>query len=795
MLKQYLKLIFRDLFRRKWFSIINILGIALGFTVCILTLFYVYTEHNFDRYISGVENKYRIVWGTSEDVQAILPYVFKEKLKSQLPEKSEVCLVSPLSNQYLSYRTHNYKFENVLFSDIGFRSMFSLSMLQGDTTNLLNAPFQVLLSEEAARKIFGEKDPLNQVLRFWMRDFTVVGVFNDLPSTSSQKADVVISDLSWKEFSPGNLTSWGNKSCDYYLSLPANTNMAELQHTIKELYLSSDPGFDGLPDDFMTQISFALEPVTDIHLKSGHVHWDEDKNKGNLGMVTAFILIGVLILLMAGFNYVNLSSAYFQTKNTLSGIQKVMGASTRNLITYIFTQTFVIVLSGFALSLLFVQLVLSVFNQVVIREMTFSLLFSPAILGILLFLVSFIVVLSGLFPAISFVGGAPVFTLKGGNKPENSGFGFSIRKILVVAQFVISIVLISGIITMSRQIRLMSNQKLGFNAEQLIETEFRINKENFELFRNQLASIPGVVEVAAASNTPGEYINNENPFRLSSESKDRNRDGASVVGITPNYFDLMQITLLEGSRFTLTDEKQNVAVLSQTAVAMLGLLHPVGKRINLSITGKDYLVLGVVEDVQYRSLRESSKPVIYLPDFSNYNNVVIRLRKGNHVETIDKIEKAWHSISPDRPFDFRFFDNKIQSYYAYEISALNLLNVLVVISIIISSLGILGLITEIAFQRTKEIGIRKVNGAKISEILTMLNKDFVKWVAIAFVIATPIAYYAMHKWLENFAYKTTLSWWIFALAGLLALGIALLTVSWQSWRAATRNPVEALRYE
>jgi putative ABC transport system permease protein len=378
-------------------------------------------------------------------------------------------------------------------------------------------------------------------------------------------------------------------------------------------------------------------------------------------------------------------------------------------------------------------------------------------------------------------------------KARNTNFSF--RKVLVIAQFVISMALVSGVLIMGRQIRMMSVQKLGFNAEQLMEMNFDIDKTKFELFKNQLKNLPGVVAVSAASNTPAEYINNENPFRLSGETDEKNREGASVVGVTPNYFDVLQISMLEGVPFTEAMEKQNMAILSKTAADMLGLLNPLGERVHLSMNRKDYTIVGIVDDVQYRSLRETPKPVVYLPDFYTYNKAVVRLGKGNHVETLAAVKTAWHSISPDVPFEFRFFDTKLQQNYEYEISTMHLLNILVIISILISSLGIFGLIMEIAVQRTKEIGVRKVNGAKISEVMAMLNRDFVKWVAIAFVIATPIAYYAMNKWLENFAYKTSLSWWIFALSGILALGIALLTVSWQSWRAATRNPVEALRYE
>ena len=411
MLKQYFKLIFRNLLQRKSFSIINIFGIALGFAVSILTLLYVFTEYKFDRHIPGVANKYRIIWRPSDDRNAILPYVFRGKLESQLPEKTQICLVNSIGKQYLSHNKEDYSFESILSSDSGFKSMFGLSILQGDTANLLNAPLQVLLSEQAAEKIFGDENPVTQTVQLWMQDFIITGVFKDLPPTSFQKADAIISASSWKTLSPGNLTSWGNKSYDYFLSLPSNTNIIELQKKIKDLYLNSDPGFGGITDDIRSMISFELEPITDIHLKSDHVLWDDDKNKGNLSMVKAFICIGMLILLMAGFNYINLSSAYFQTKNTFSGMQKLLGANIRNLAGYIFLQTFVVVTIGFVLSLLSVKLVLPFFNHIVSRHISFSFLFSPAIGGILFIVILFMIIFAGFSPAVSFARGNPVFTL------------------------------------------------------------------------------------------------------------------------------------------------------------------------------------------------------------------------------------------------------------------------------------------------------------------------------------------------------------------------------------------------
>jgi putative ABC transport system permease protein len=285
---------------------------------------------------------------------------------------------------------------------------------------MLDAPLQMILSEHAARNIFGNQNPMNQTVRMWLKDFTVTGVFRDLPETSHQRADVVISVLSWKSFSPRNLTSWGNKSYDYYLSLAPNANITQLQDKIKTIYLDSDPGFKDASAATKSAMHFELEPITDIYLKSGHVLWDDDKNKGNMSMVIAFVIIGLLILLMAAFNYINLSTAYFQTKNTFSGIQKVLGANAGHLVQYIFMQTSVMVASGFLLSLFLVKLFLPYFNLIIARQISFLLLLTPDILGFVLLILLVMTLLSGLYPAIRFASESPVFALKRKSQRTNS---------------------------------------------------------------------------------------------------------------------------------------------------------------------------------------------------------------------------------------------------------------------------------------------------------------------------------------------------------------------------------------
>ena len=799
MVRNYFRLIFRNLTKRIGFTLINVLGLSMAFAVCFIVLVYAYTEFSYDKQIPDFKNKYRITICKSNEQMANLPYNLKEFLEPQLPQGSELAVVSTNSSftsdeVLISYNQNFYKIKNSILADNRILTMLGISLSDGSADCSPDSPNQILISQNTSQTIFGNKNAIGRLLKLGKLDYTVSGVFKELPANTHLAIELItLRPLDW-QFNYDQQNSWGYNMFDYYLRLPELSNVKNIESAIRNIYLSANPSFKNASEKEKAEIIFKLEPIADIHLHSSQIKWDNNKIKGSMELVIVFIVVGILILLMAVFNYINLSIAFFQTKNTFSGNLKVFGASSCHLNSYIYLQTTLVVLFGIIGSLVIVRVLLPLFNTLVSRQLSFNLLLNPIVIGFSLLIIFFIIFLAGLYPAYRFSRQTPVNAFKRILIVETSYSKYFFRKIMVVSQFTISISLLITILFMGRQIRLMSQQNLGFNSDQLIEIKSFVRKNDFNLLKSRLEHVSNVASVSIANYTPGSYIADGFPLRLSNASKDTGIDGSTIVQINWNYFDVMKIKQLQGETISSTMEDKNIVFLSKTAAEKLGMLNPIGEKIYYSGNFKDYLVAGVVDDVQYRSFREMPKPILYsLGIFGG--SPVLRLIKGDHVKTIADIKEVWNSIFPDRMFDFSFFDSKLQSNYQNEINTHQLLNMLMIISLVIALMGIYGLIMEIAIQRTKEVGIRKVNGAKISEILTLLTKDFGIWVIIAFVIATPISWYIMHKWLESFAYKTDLSWWIFALAGLLALIIALITVSWQSWKAATRNPVEALRYE
>ncbi len=796
----YLKLIVRNLIKRKSFSLINIFGLALALAVCLIAMLFVFTEWSFDKHIPDVTHKYRITLCKSNEQQANLPYNLKEILEPQLPKGSELAVVSTTGGIFadevsLFYNQNFYRINKIVTADNHFFPMLGIKLLQGTVDYGKHSAHQMLLSQKTAHTIFGNQNAIGQLVQMAKADYTIVGVFNDLPENTHISLQLILlRPADWK-FTFDEANSWGYEMFDYYLKLPQSVNVADVEANIQRIYLASHPNYINANAAEKAKVKIKLQPITDIHLHSSDLIFDNNKNKGSADFVFVFIIIALLILLMAAFNYINLSTAYFQTKNAFSANLKVFGATSTQLYQYIYIQTSGIVIMGFIVAISFVKLLLPLFNEVFSRQIDFQLFLNPMIAGFSILILFLFILLAGLYPAIRFTRLTPADAFKKNSLTGLSTFGLYVRKSLVVAQFAVSITLIIVIIAMNRQIKMMSTQKLGFDTDQLMEINTSVSKQEFSLLKSRLESVSSVADVSITNISPGSYIEDGFKLSLSSNPTSKNIDGATNIRVESNYFDVMGIKQLQGDRIKNRAEGDTGVILSKAAVNLLGLNNAIGEKVFYSANMKTYAVIAVVEDVQYRNLHISPRPIIYTLNMKYGGNPVIRLIKGDHSKTLTDVRYVWKLLFPDRPFEFSFFDEKMENNYRKEINSFQLLSLLMLISIIIAVMGILGLITEMAVQRTKEIGIRKVNGARTSEVMAMLNKDFVIWVVIAFVIATPIGYYAMHKWLQNFAYKTELSWWIFALAGLMALGIALLTVSWQSWKAANSNPVEALRNE
>jgi putative ABC transport system permease protein len=772
---------------------INILGLGIGLSVVLLIGLYLKTELSFDKHINNHQNKYRLLKDIEGIRGSIFPNIAGSFIQNNIAGIQSFCMVD---SEHGDVKVGNNQFmiDDVLVSDESFPGMFNLQIIEGASSNLLAAPNTCIVSESTATKLYGNESAIGQTITFYSTyECTVSAVYADMPASTHIKCGMVVSRESWRAITwrKHYFESWGQQGTNFYVTLDKNVQTESVEYAISNAIAENAPWFRN--DEDKAKLSIQLQALEDIHLHSSDVQWDSDIVKNNLTTIKAFGLVMVLVLLLACFNYVNLSTATSDSSIKITSVLSALGAKRKQVFLFSIVQTAIAITLAFLLAFLNVSLVLPYFEQLVNIELgTIQSFFNELILYSL-FLFAVIMALTGIYPALSFSSNLSKKIMGRKMKISASTSSFSIRSVLVTAQFVMAIFLLVSIFCVWQQVTLLTSKELGFNKEQLVEIQFHKDKNEYELFSQELMKLANVSSVTAASNMPCEYINNENTlFHVGADNT--NPPNGCMVGVESNYFEMMGTRILKGEGFQSKQIANNDYVLvNETAARLLELDDPIG--VKLKLMGKEYTVKGMVEDVQYRTLHEPSKPVLYSSNYSVYRKMAIKLKPGNHAETLGQIENIWKEHYPNTTMQLSFFDAKLQQNYKTEISQLKLFNILALIGGFIVVLGLIGLVHYMTEQKNKEIGIRKVNGAKISEILAMLNKDFVKWVAIAFVSACPIAWYAMDKWLNNFAYKTELSWWIFAVAGLTALGIAMFTVSLQSWKAARRNPVEALRYE
>jgi len=792
----HIKSVLRIMSADKRQHIINITGLTIGLSVMLLISLYLKTELSFDKHIANHENKYRLVKKMKEDRVAIFPYIAGAKFQSVLPDLLSLCMVD---NEYPQFLVNEQpiKLDNALTSDSSFINMFDLQITEGSSSSLLNEPNTCIISESTAYKLFGKASPIGKKIRHvYNGELTVSAVYKDIPNTTHLKVDLIQSRSTWNslEWKKRYFNDWGNQGTNIYVALNSNSSIDDIQEKLTQIIFKEAPWFgDRISDEALNNFKISLQAMPDIHLKSSDIQWDSAIVKNNSATLRAFAIVMILVILMASFNYINLSTASSGNKFKTSGLLQSLGAKKGQIFKFFFIQTIITGATAVMLSYIVSWIALPYFQQVLNIKLSFAEMFDPAFLLLTLGIVAVIICLSGIYPAFYFTKSNPASNLKDNLRVHKKEKVFSLRSTLVTTQFVVSIFLMVAISGISKQIKLVTTQELGFNKDQLIEIPFYKNKKQYQTFAQEVKQLSFVESVTAASNMPCEYINNENGIRLVGGDINENISGC-IVGVESNYLKTMGNSLIDGRWFkeNYKSEKNNVLV-NESTVKLLNLTDPIGKIVKLM--GKDYSIIGIINDTQYRTLHEPAKPVLYSSDYSNYRKVAIRIIPGNHIQAIEKIKEVWDNLFPGQLMDFNFFDQKIQDNYKTEVSQLNLFNILVAIGVTILLLGLLGLIWFMTENRKKEIGIRKVNGASISEILSMLNKDFIKWGLIAFIIACPLSYLALKYWLQNYAYKTELSWWIFATAGATALGLAVITVTWQSWKAATRNPVEALRYE
>ncbi len=793
MIKNYFITAIRNLIKQRYFTSINIFGLAFGIAASVLIFLWVNNETSYDRFHVNCTNIHRLTADAAIGGQrfniCFAPSPAAKELADKCPEVEMATRTTGYFDIVFKYNENFYKEKKVISADSVFFKMFSFPFIEGNPQNPYTSQNSVVMTRSTAKKYFGDEKALGKVIFSNGTDpLTVSAVVEDIPSNSHMKFNMAIY-LSRED-------NWGNFNRITYVLLKDDFSRTNLEKSIDEMeeiiVNQLTTGFGMTSDQFRSSgnyLKMGIQPLKSIHLESKL--YGELEPAGSKTMVIFFSIIAILILLIASINYMNLSTAYYDNRRLEVGIRKANGATKGRLIMQFLSESIIISLAAFVLGIILIKLFTPVFNNslnINIEEGIYSQWYFSLLVLAMVIVLGFI---SGIYPATYL---SRFNTIPSQQKMLNSSISKSlnIRTVLVVFQFTITIIVISSTFLIKKQVDFLLNKELGFNEEKLVVIEGANGLgENKDIFENELKQNPLIKNLSYSDVHPGANYQNITGYNVEGYPADQ-QFVLKTIQADDGYFETYEMEIVQGRNFSETD---NICIiLNEKAVDLLKLNEPINTNINSN--GQFYPVIGVVKNFFHDPLNVTLDPIIIIKNPNRYYNyLTIRLSEGNTKDAINYINKKWDEYSGNKPFEYFFLDNKIESAYKNEIRAGNVFTAFSILSVIIACMGLFGIASFIIQRRVKEIGIRKVNGAMISEILGFICTDFIKWVIIAFVIATPIAWFAMNKWLGNFAYKTGLSWWIFAISGLIALIIALLTVSILSWKASTRNPVESLRNE
>jgi putative ABC transport system permease protein len=793
MLKNYLRIAFRNLWRHKGFSLLNIIGLTVGMVAFYLIFLYVSFELSYDTMHTKGDRIYRIVADIktpTETLHSNTPALaVPPHLIGQLPEVETAVRVGMGDNWLVDKGDQHFEQDDVATADSNFFQVFDFPLLKGNPHTALKDPYSVVLTETTAKKFFGDANPMGQSLALTRGKFhgTVTGVMKDIPENSQIKASMIISMNTMRILNPGFDDSWGGYGPNGYVLLKPGASAALLEKKLPA-FLEKMDGSE-MHESKMVPTLY-LEPLKDVYLYSTR----DGSKTGNITNVYIFSIVGIFILLIACINFVNLTTARSADRAKEVGIRKVVGALKGQLARQFIGESVILCLIAYLLSVLFAALLIYPFNQIAGKVISENIFSHAGYLLILLGVAVLIGIAAGVYPALVLSSFQPVAVLKG--RFATGTRGIFLRKALVIVQFTIATALIIGTLVVYNQLNYMRSQDLGFSKEQKMILDTRGDSAKL-VFKQEVSKLPGVLSTAMSGSVPG----GGNPgaySQIENVKGDMQVANLDLYFVDFDYIKQFNIKIIAGRAFSrdfMTDTT-HAMILNEAAVKMFGYTSPeqaIGKKFNQ--WGRDGTIVGVMKDFHFRSLQEVIKPLSMRIEPRGCDLVSINL-DGHHLPaTIAAIERTWKSILPDKPFSYYFLDEFFDKQYRAEDRFGRLFLYFAVLAIFISCLGLMGLASYSTLQRTKEIGVRKIVGASVGSIVFLLSKDFLILVGWAFLIAAPLAWFFCHGWLEGFAYRTGLYWWIFALAGLAAILIALLTVSYQSIRAAMANPVISLRAE
>ncbi|MGZ5133824.1 MAG: ABC transporter permease [Flavitalea sp.] len=793
MLKNYFKVAIRSLSKNKSSTIINVIGLSTGLICFILIFLFVKDELSYDRFHNEPGQVYRVVKDFVNDDKsripdATTPPALAPAIQKDLPEIAQTTRLFPSWGRRYVLQIGDKKMneQGLMRVDSNFFEVFTFPFVKGNKQTAFREIRSIILTESSSKKYFGEQDPIGKIIKVDIdngTNYEVTAVVKDVPSNSHFKFDFLIP----LKFGNADLSSeWGWYNFYTYVRLRPGVDPEKFEAKLQPLFKKYQPDNTNI---------FYAQALTNIHLDS-RLKW-ELGNNGDRSYVHIMLAIAIFVIIIAGINYINLATARSSKRAKEVGIRKVAGAHRSLLVGQFLSESVLIVFSSLLVSIVVAVILLPFFNQLMEKNLS---LFSSGNFNtwwILLGVSIFIGLGAGLYPAFYLAGFQPIQVLK--TNMLTAAKGAFLRKGLVTFQFVISMVMITSIIVISNQLGYIRNKKLGFDKENILLIHNVGRLQNKESLKDELLKLPSVKSIGAADGLLGGQ-NWTNGVR----AKDKEEESLlNFLNIDYNFLSTMNVQLKQGRNFSKEFGRDSVAIiLSETAVKEIGLKEPViGSQIvwgeqDTTIYYAD--VIGVVKDFHFSNFHEPIKPFGFVLDLernSQVNTLFVKTLPGNAEQTINSIEKVWKQLVPAQPIEYSFQDDQISAMHRQESKFQDMFTYLTIVAIVIACLGLFGLASFTAEQRTKEIGIRKVLGASIKGLVSLLSKEFLKLVAIAILIATPIAWYFMNHWLEDFVYRISLSWWIFAVAGSVALLIALLTVSFQAIKAAIANPVKSLRTE
>ncbi|MGB6152054.1 MAG: ABC transporter permease [Pricia sp.] len=793
MFKNYLKIAWRNFKKGKLYSFINLSGLTIGMTSFILIALFVQYELSYDKQHENVEDIYRVISkqpgneykGT--DLFSGTPLPLGPAMVSDFPEVKAKTRIDMRTN--LLNKGEEVFNEKGIFADKGFFDVFTIELISGEGKSALEEPSNVLLTESLSKKFFGNESPINQTITFERStEFTIKGVIADPPKNQHFNY-AYIASLSDAPYYLENSKAWGNNVAVTYVKLAEGTDFKALEVKLSVYRKNAEEEYEkyGLEAPI-----YQLQPLKDIHLYS-KVNFELEPN-GDMNYVYLYSLIALVILLLASINYMNLTTVRSAQRAKEIGMTKVLGANRRQLISQFLGESFLFTVCSFLLALVLAFLLLPEFGQLLDKDIPFDIVGNKWLLIGMFGIAILVGSLSGLYPAVFLSGVSPVKAFKG-NFLKNAGKSAWLRNGLVVGQFTAAIVLAIGSLVIYQQLQFTQNKNLGYDKEHIVHVPYSTNEitQKEDVIRNELLKNPKINKVSISTQIPLEfdnqgYINNWE----GNTAKQKLQIYRTFVDY--DFIDVLGMEIVEGRAFSedfATDEKEGY-IINEAAVKSLGWKKPIGKKFD------DGHIVGVVKDFHIQKFDLAIEP-LYMrirPEWTKtFGEVIMTVNTDNFEETKRHIISVLNEAAPLVPFDVQFLDDTYAHLYDSEIRLGSAFNIFTIMALFIASMGMFGLVSHRVLQRTKEIGIRKVLGASTVAIVSLISKDFLKLVGISLLVACPLAYYFMDDWLQGFAYRIAINWWVFALVGLMSLVIAMITISFQSIKSALANPVKSLRTE